>query len=82
MRRSLVQIFGVSDTTARDLIVHLLSDVPNIEVAESSSRLGLLVSTACVDGAQADSVFRLVTSIDYRAVLVYSSDDPIEPLAA
>jgi len=82
MGHSLVQIFGVSDARVRDVIINLLSEVPQVEVAEASSRLGLLVSTACIDVAQAESVFRLVKSIDFDAVLVYSSDDPVEPLAA
>jgi len=85
MSHSLVQIFGVSSTDARDLITHLLSDVPDIEVGYASSRLGVLVTTACRDESQAVALRQFVRSIDSEAHLIFASDDvqaPHEELAA
>lgn len=82
MAPSLVQIFGVSDAHAQELIVGLLNGAPDLEVTSSSSRLGFLVTTACASEAQARWVRRLVTSIDFDARVVYATDGPLGPLAA
>ena len=81
MSPSVVQIFEVSDSHAQELIVGLLSGVADMSVAAGSSGQGLLVTTACTDAVQAQSVFRLVTSIDFDAQLVFASDGPT-PLVA
>ena len=74
MTSSLVQIFEVSDEYAQELIVGLLSGVADMTVCASRSGSDRLVTTTCVDAIQAQSVFRLVTAIDFDARLVYSTD--------
>lgn len=76
----LVQIFAVSDVHAQELIIGLLTGVSDLTVTAAAHGPDLLVNTACVDEGQARSVFRLVTSVDFDARLVYASEGPTRRL--
>jgi hypothetical protein len=82
MASSMVQIFEVSDVHAQELIVGLLSGVADMTVSAASDGPDLLVTTTCVDDIQATSVFRLVTSIDFDARLLYATNQPSRHLVA
>ena len=79
---SIAQIFEVSDSHAQELIVGLLRGVADMTASAASNGPDLLVATTCIDDVQATSVFRLVTSIDFNARLLYATNQPTRPLVA
>lgn len=77
---SIVQVFAVTDTYAKELIVGLLSGIADMTVR--AERTDLLLTTTCVDDVQATSVFRLVTAVDFNARLLHATNQPTSPLVA
>ena len=77
---SIVQVFAVTDTHAKELIVGLLSGIADMTVR--ADRTDLLLTTTCVDDVQATSVFRLVTAVDFNARLLHATNQPTSPLVA
>jgi len=82
MTHRLVQVFEVSDGRAQELIVGLLRGVQDMGVEAARSGPGFFVITECDDAMQADSVARIVTSIDFEARLTHAGYDRPEPLSA
>jgi len=79
---AVVQVFAVTDAYAQELIVGLLSGIADMTVRAASNGQESLVTTTCVDDAQATSVFRLVTAIDFDARLLHATVPPRSPLVA
>lgn len=82
MTQRLVQVFEVSDGRAQELIVGLLRGVRDMAVEAAHSGPDFFVITECDDAMQADSVARIVNSIDFDARLTHMGYDPPEPLSA
>ncbi|MFL6089146.1 MAG: hypothetical protein ACJ71Z_03290 [Aeromicrobium sp.] len=68
-----VQIFAISDARAEELIVGLLAGVKDIVVERATSGSDHFVITECADSAQARSIARIVTSIDFNARLLHTT---------
>ena len=77
MNRWIVQIYDVSDDYAQELIVGLLSGVDDLIVESAASGPDRFVIVECVDPAQARSVGRLITSIDFDARMVHSANSGV-----
>jgi hypothetical protein len=82
MTHRLVQVFEVSDARAQELIVGLLRGVQDLEVEAALSGPDFFVITECDDAFQAESVSRIVHSIDFDARLTETRFGPSEPLSA
>jgi hypothetical protein len=82
MTHRLVQVFEVSDGRAQELIVGLLRGVQDMGVEAAQSGPDFFVITECDDAMQADSVARIVSSIDFEARLTHAGFDPSETLSA
>lgn len=82
MTNRLLQVFEVSDERAQELIVGLLRGVQDMSVEAAKSGPDFFVITECDDAVQADSVARIVNSIDFDARLTQTGYDPREPLSA
>jgi hypothetical protein len=77
-----VQIYGVSDDHAQELIVGLLSGVDDLTVEPATSGPDRFVIVECVDRDQAHSVGRVITAIDFEATLIHSAECPVVSLTA
>ena len=82
MTHRLVQVYEVSDERAQELIVGLLRGVQDMGVEAARSGPDLFVITECDDAVQAQSVARIVSSIDFDARLLQTAYGPSEPLSA
>jgi hypothetical protein len=82
MTNRLVQVFEVSDVRAQELIVGLLRGVQDLEVEAAHSGPDFFVITECDDAIQAESVARIVSSIDFDARLTETRFDPSQSLSA
>lgn len=82
MTQRLIQVFEVSDGRAQELIVGLLRGVQDMRVEAAHNGPDFFVITECDDALQADSVARIVNSIDYDARLTHAGYDSGEPLSA
>lgn len=82
MTQRLIQVFEVSDVRAQELIVGLLRGVQDMRVEAATSGPDFFVITECDDAMQADSVARIVTSIDFGARLTHAGYDRAESLSA
>lgn len=74
-----VQIFALSDARAEELISGLLAGIADIVVESAHSGSDRFIVIESADPVQAQSVLRIVTSIDFRARLVHTSSAPAEP---
>lgn len=72
----LVQIYELSDTLSQDLLVALLSAVEDLTVHAETTSADTFLIVDCVDSSQAQAVFRLVTSVDFGATLVHTTNGP------
>jgi hypothetical protein len=83
MTQRLLQVFELSDERAQELIVGLLRGVQDISVEAATSGPDHFVITECDDVFQADSVARIVNSIDFDARLTQTGyGRPPEPISA
>lgn len=82
MNEWLIQIFAVSDASAKELIAGLLGGFDDVVVSAASNGPDHFVVTECVDPMRARSISRFVTSVDVKAAIVHTSNGPIEPLKA
>ena len=82
MTNRLVQVFEVSDVRAQELIVGLLRGVQDLEVEAACSGPDFFVITECDDAIQAESVARIVSSIDFDARLTETRFDSSQSLSA
>jgi hypothetical protein len=82
MNLGIVQIYGVSDAHAQELIVGLLSGIDDLVVESATNGLERLVVVECVDNEQAISVRRVITAIDFDATLVHSASSRPERASA
>jgi len=82
MTNRLVQVFAVSDVRAQELIVGLLSGVQDLEVEAARSGPDFFVITECDAAVQAESVGRIVSSIDFDARLTETRFGSSESLSA
>ncbi|HJR90564.1 MAG TPA: hypothetical protein VJ782_10440 [Aeromicrobium sp.] len=82
MTPRLIQVFEVSDARAQELIVGLLRGVQDLEVEAALSGPDFFVITECDDAFQAESVARIVHSIDFDARLTETRFGPSESLSA
>lgn len=82
MTNRLVQVFEVSDGRAQELIVGLLRGVQDMGVEAAQSGPDFFVITECDDATQAESVARIVNSIDFDARLTHAGFDPSDSLSA
>ena len=82
MSNAFVQVFAVTDPRAQELIVGLLRGIRDVAVEAANCGPDRFVITECDDAAQAHSIRRIVTSIDYDARLAQTSLGPAEPLTA
>ena len=82
MTNRLVQVFEVSDARAQELIVGLLRGVQDLEVEAARSGPDFFVITECDDAFQAESVARIVSSIDFDARLTETRFGSAESLSA
>jgi len=76
-----VQIFAISDVRAEELIVGLLGGITDVVVQRAGSGGERYVVTECGDVAQAHSIRRIVTSIDFDARLVHITSGPPEVMS-
>jgi hypothetical protein len=76
-----VQIFAISEARAEELIVGLLGGISDIVVQRAASGTDRFVITECADVAQAQSIRRIVTSIDFDARVLHTASGPLEPAA-
>jgi hypothetical protein len=74
--RSLVQIYELSDTASQEILAGLLSGMPDLIVDVQSTPADHFLIVDCVDSAQAQSVFRVVASVDYQARLIHTTNGP------
>ena len=81
MNRWIVQIYGVSDDHAQELIVGLLSGVEDLIVESAVSGPDRFVIVESPDDAQARSVGRVITAIDFEARLIHSANSRQVPIA-
>lgn len=72
----LVQIYDVTDSASQELIAGLLSGIDTLMVESSTSGSRHFVAVECSDSMQAQSVFRLVRSIDFGARLLHTTNAP------
>jgi hypothetical protein len=72
----LVQIYEVSDKASQEILVGLLSGMPDVTADAQSTEVDDFLIVDCVDSSQAPAVFRLVTSIDQQARLVHTTNGP------
>lgn len=82
MTQRLLQVFEVSDGRAQELIVGLLRGVADMRVEAALGGPDFFVITECDDAMQADSVARIVNSIDFDARLTRAGYDHRETLSA
>jgi hypothetical protein len=80
MNEWLIQIFAVSDASAQELITGLLGGFDDVVASAATDGPDHFVVTECVDPMRARSVVRMVMSVDVKAAVVHTSNDPIEPL--
>jgi len=71
----LVQIYELTDTHAQDLVAGLLAGVDDLTVNAGPHGQDHFVTIVLRDTSKAQSVYRLVTSVDPRAVLIHSSTE-------
>lgn len=82
MTHRLVQVFEVSDERAQELIVGLLRGVQDLAVKAAHRGPDFFVISECDSAVQAESVARIVNSIDFDARLTQTAYNPREPLSA
>jgi hypothetical protein len=70
----LVQIYDVTDGSSQELIAGLLSGIDTLTVESSTSGSRHFVVVECADSMQAQSVFKLVRSIDFGARLLHTTN--------
>lgn len=71
----LVQIYELTNGNAQDLVAGLLAGVDDLTVNAGPNGQGHFVTVVLRDASKAQSVYRLVTSVDPRAVLIHSSTE-------
>lgn len=72
----LVQIYEVSDRSSQEILCGLLSGLPRVTVDGQSTSTADFLVVDCADSTQAQTVFRLVTSVDHNARLVHTTNGP------
>jgi hypothetical protein len=72
----LLQIYEVSDRSCQEILCGLLSGLPRVTVEGQSTSAEDFLIVDCADSTQAPTVFRLVTSVDYEARLVHTTNGP------
>jgi hypothetical protein len=72
----LVQIYELSNKANQEILAGLLSGMPDLTVDTQSTAADDFLIVDCVDSAQAQTVFRLVTSVDYQARLIHTTNGP------
>jgi hypothetical protein len=72
----LVQIYEVSDRSSQEILCGLLSGLPSVTVDAPSTSTEHYLIVDCTDATQAQTVFGLVTSVDYEARLVHTTTGP------
>ena len=70
----LVQVYDVTDSSSQELIAGLLSGIDSLTVEATTSGSRHFVVVECADSMQAQSVFRLVRSIDFGARLLHTTN--------
>jgi hypothetical protein len=75
----IVQVFAISDVRAEELIVGLLSGIKGVVVQGAASGPERFLVTESADVFQAESVRRIVMSIDFDARLLHTTSGPREP---
>lgn len=70
----LVQMYEVADSSSQELIAGLLSGIESLTVEAATSGSRHIVVVDCSDSMQAQSVFRLVRSIDFGARLLHTTN--------
>jgi hypothetical protein len=71
----LVQIYELTNGDAQDLVAGLLAGVDDLTVNAGPHGQDHFVTIVLRDTSKAQSVYRLVTSVDPRAVLIHSSTE-------
>ena len=73
----LLQIFEMSDEHAHELVSSLLSGLGDISVHPAQSGPDHLLTCVLQDTSRAQALYRLITSVDSRALLIHSSTEPV-----
>ncbi|HJR89064.1 MAG TPA: hypothetical protein VJ782_02780 [Aeromicrobium sp.] len=72
----LLQIYEVSDRSSQEILCGLLSGLPRVTVDGQSTSTADFLIVDCADSTQAQTVFRLVRSVDLKARLVHTTNGP------